>query len=483
MKKTILLLLIMVLVFVSCCVARKGKHVSVTQDKLSFVQVDTIYDIAITDLKPIPKVSKKNHIIIKKDYDLGGKNLCIEEGYILSFQGGSFKNGYITGNNTGITYKGRAVFDRIGIRGTWRVESISTDMFKDLNYEQSLADVLALTNAHINNNVVIKDYGYNYPVRVTSIGMYHAPLKLYSNTDLQLDGHISLMPTNLYQYNIVIVDECNNVKIHGKGSINGDKNNHDYSIDEQHIAWKSHEWGRGIRVSRSKDILISGIFVNDCTGDSYNIAENSRCIILDGVTAAGSRRQGITIAVASDVTIKDCHFINIGRDKGTAPGAAIDIEPNNEECEINNIIIDGCIINNCRQGVISWSHGYGNTWKDKVDGKTVLHRDGRHYVNLTITNCSIDETDCAFSLYGWDKATVRGCNVTNADYFTIYPKNTTFTSNNIECEHFMNNWAKISNCSIIDNSIKVKNKSVIRLDDSAFDDNSFIDGSSLDVRN
>lgn len=456
----------------SCSVARKGDGEAVKQEQTrANIQGQEIERVGIDDLNPRLKITSDNRIIVKKEYNLTGRNLVLNEGYTLDFQGGSFKNGYITGNKTKILYKGKVVFDKVGIRGTWIVENITTDMFKDLNYEQSLADVLALTNPQVMNRVLIKDYGYYYTVDVTRTGMFDAPLKLKSNTDLQLDGMIKLLPTNLFQYVILIVNQCNNVKVHGKGSIIGDKDIHDYSIDEKHNAWKSHEWGHGIRVSNSHDIEISGISVNKCTGDSYNIIDNSHKILLKGINADGSRRQGVTIGVASNVTIKDCQFLNIGKGNGTSPGSAIDIEPNNTECEIRNVIIDGCKIKNCRQGIISWSYGYGNTWTNNVKGEKKEHRDGRHYVNITITNCEIDGTEYAFSLYGWDKAEIRRCKVKNSVYFTKYPKNTLFTDNEINCDYLMHNWAKISNCTIRGNRMNIRKKTMIRLNDSKFDTN------------
>lgn len=430
-------------------------------------------EIGVLDLSPKPTVSS-NHIIIKKDYDLEGKNLVLDEGCILDFRGGLFKNGYITGNTTGIVHEGRAVFNHVEIQGTWRVEEISTDLFEDLNYIQSLKDVLALTDATVINNVIIKDYGYNYPVKVTGINMESAPLHLKSNTNLQLDGNIQLEPTNLFQYVIVLINGCNNVTIHGKGSILGDRVKHDYSIDDAHKAWKSHEWGHGLTIANSRNVTIIGISVNNCTGDSYSIGYNSQDILLEGISANSSRRQGITINVASDVTIKNCNFLGIGQENGTAPGAAIDIEPDDMECEVRDIVIEGCSIKDCRQGVISWCYGYGNTYEVNTNNGKIKRREGRHYVNVTVTDCQIDGTDYAFSLYGWDNAEVRGCKVSNSKFFAKYPKNTLIEGNDIECETLMINWALLDNCSIINNQIKVKNQSAIRLQNSKYSNNKYV---------
>ena len=479
---TYILVCCLAVVFDSCSAARSNKVVPQTKEVQIASEPSKLEEVSFSDLRPKLNITRDNHVIVKKNYDLDGKNLVLNEGYILDFQGGSFANACITGSNTEVVYREKPIFDQMTIRGTWIVQEVTTDMFKDLNYVQSLADVLALTNSQVQNRVVVKDYGYDYPVKVSSIDMFDAPLRLNSNTELQLDGNIRLMPTNLFQYVIMLVHGSHDVSIHGAGSIIGDKEKHDYSIDEQHKAWKSHEWGHGIRISKSNNVSLSGITVKDCTGDSYNIIGGSKTIILNRISAVGSRRQGVTIGVASDVTITHCRFLNIGKENGTPPGSAVDIEPDNTECEIRNIIIDSCEIKDCRQGIISWSYGYGNTWTEKVKGKNVEQKDMRHYVNVTVTNCQITGAEYAISLYGWDQAVVRGCKVTESKYFAKYPKNTVFEDNDIESDYLMINWARLSNCSIKGNRIKVKNQTAICLQKSNYIDNAIIGNTRVIVQ-
>lgn len=406
----------------------------------------------------------------------------MENGYTLDFQGGTLCNGHIKGKNTKIDYKGDVIFDKVAIRGTWNVKEISTDMFRDLNYENSLADVLALTNEVVDNEVIIKNYGYDYPVKVSSIGMFDAPLKLSSHIDLQLDGNIRLIPTNLFQYRILVLKDCKDVKIHGKGIIRGDRTNHDYSIDEAHKEWKNHEWGCGIKISNCQDVEISGISVNNSTGDSYNIGEKSNGIVLNGVSANGSRRQGVTISVASDVTIKNSHFLNIGKVNGTAPGAAVDIEPNNTKCEIKNIVVENCDITDCRNGVISWSNGFGNSWTESVNGKNILNHDGRHYVNILVKGCKISGTNSALSLTGWDKGEIFDCEVSKSEFFLRTPQNMTVSGNSINSKYLFPNNTSVSNCTIINNNINVQKKSNVILKGSRFKNNAISSQTRLDVR-
>ena len=476
----ILCVVLSTLTAVSCCVARGGQAINSVKDTIATNrQLD---NRGVTPLLSQIEECKSGYVVIKHHYDLQGKEIIFKEGSTLVFKGGSLSNGSIKGNNTKIVYKRGAVFDNVSVSGTWVVTNISTDMFRDLNYVNSLADVLAFTNPAVYNHVIIKDYGYEYPVRVSSVGVYEAPLRINSNTDLQLDGTISLLGNNLFQYRIMLLNNCQNVKIKGNGGIKGDRESHDYSIDEEHKAWKSHEWGHGIKLSNCQNIEISGIFVNDCTGDSFSIGENSEKITLYKITAEGSRRQGVTISVASDVTVDKCIFQNIGKNNGTAPGAAVDVEPDNSECEIKNIRIKDCIIHNCRNGIVSYSKGYGTTWTESVAGKSVVKTDGRHYVNITIKGCSISGTHDAFSLIGWDKGEIEDCKVSEVELLLRAPQNILVKGNEIECKYFIPHNICVENCEITNNKLLLKTKTDLMLKKSAWNNNKVTSQSQINVR-
>ena len=477
---TVLYLLLMTLLTVSCCVTRNGN--TVNGEKKTDLITEQLNELSVAPLLSQIENSTSGDIIVKQHYDLQGKELVLRNGCTLVFKGGSFSNGTIIGDNTRIKYYGGVIFDNIGIRGTWVVKNITTDMFKDLNYINSLSDVLALTSGNMDNHVLIKDYGYEYPVKVSSIGVNEAPLKVNSNTVLQLDGSIRLLENNLFQYRIMVMKDCKNVKISGKGSINGDRENHDYSVDDEHKAWKTHEWGHGIKIANCQNIEISDISVNDCTGDSFSIGENSENIILHGVTAEGSRRQGVTIAVASNVTIDKCTFQNIGKENGTAPGAAIDVEPDNIECEIKNILIRDCEIKNCRNGIVSYSKGYGTSWTENIAGESITKRDGRHYVNILVEGCSISGVSDAFSLMGWDKGEIKKCQVSDAYLFLRDPNNFLIKGNEIDCEYLIPHKKFVENCEINNNKLTLRNNAELVLKKSTWNNNNVSNTTSVKVR-
>lgn len=462
-------LLLIALSTVSCCVARNGN--AVKSEKKTTLKNEQLYEISVAPLQSLIEKSTNGEIIVKQHYDLQGREIVLSSGCTLVFKGGSFSNGTIIGDNTRIKYNGGAIFDNVRIRGTWAVNNITTDMFKDLNYVNSLADVLALTNGNVGNHVLVKDYGFEYPIKVSSIGVNEAPLKVKSNTDIQLDGSISLLGNNLFQYRIMVMQDCKNVKISGKGSIKGDRENHDYSVDDEHKAWKTHEWGHGIKISNCQEIEISGISVNDCTGDSFSIGENSENIILHGVTVEGSRRQGVTIAVASDVSIEECNFLNIGKVNGTSPGAAIDVEPDNTECEVKNILIRDCEIENCSNGIVSYSKGYGTTWTENIAGESVVKRDGRHYVNITVESCSICGVHDAFSLIGWEKGEIKNCQVSDVYLFLRDPNCFMIEGNEIDCEYFIPHKKIVEKCEIKNNKLTLRNNAELVLKKSTWNNN------------
>lgn len=429
--------------------------------------------VSIQQLSPSPKIGGKV-VTIEYDYDLNGKDLVMEKDYTLKFRHGSLTNGRIIGNNTSIiNTTDKPIFDRISFSGSWNVNYITTDFFKDLNYEQSLNDVLALANDEVKNRILIKDYGFDYVVVATTFDNYKGALHLPSNLDLQLDATIRLKPTNLFQYRIIMLYNRHDVKIHGKGSVIGDKDKHDFSIDEAHIAWKSHQWGHGIKLAGCNNIKIYGIEVSNCTGDSFSISDGTTNVELNSITAKNSRRQGVTIAVASDILISNCSFIGIGRENGTPPWSAIDIEPDDTDCEIRNITITGCNIINCPNGIISWSRCYGTEYEDTVDGVKVQKREGRRYVNIKVTDCRFEKISNAFALVGWDNVSIENCTVDNADYFMRAPlKNMTIRNNDGDCNHFTEGTIAC-NSIVKNNRIRLKEEKNYELNNSVLSNNDF----------
>ena len=77
------------------------------------------------------KFNKENHIYkITKDIDLEDGELVIPAGCTLDFQGGSFSNGTITGNNTTIKAGLEQIFsESVILNGTWNVTEAYPEWF------------------------------------------------------------------------------------------------------------------------------------------------------------------------------------------------------------------------------------------------------------------------------------------------------------------------------------------------------------------
>ena len=83
-----------------------------------------------TNLLTQEMVGKENTIyIIQYDYDLNGQTITIPTGCTLDFQGGSFSNGTIIGNDTKIINNLSYIFKNVEIQGVWNVSEVYPEWF------------------------------------------------------------------------------------------------------------------------------------------------------------------------------------------------------------------------------------------------------------------------------------------------------------------------------------------------------------------
>lgn len=175
------------------------------------------------------------------------------------------------------------------------------------------------------------------------------------NTELIIDGSLHLAPNGFKSYDMIRV-VGSNVKIHGKGSIIGDKTKH---------TGREGEWGMGIRLHGSRNVTISELTIADCWGDCIYIGGDSKKIQISNCLLRGSRRQGISITKADGVTISNCKIANIS---GTNPQYAIDIEPN-KRCVVDNVLIENVTVTGCEGGfrAVIGKEEFGNARIGKVE--------------------------------------------------------------------------------------------------------------------
>lgn len=321
-----------------------------------------------------------NDIVIEDTINLMNKICIVPESMKLVFKGGYIKNGTLIGNDTRLM-SSKACFNKVKIQGSWNVPIISTSLFGDLGYENSLRDVVALANPSVKNKIYIEAGKY----QVTAQKNGDVCIPVGSNTDFVLDGEICLTPNGFRNYYIVQVTG-ENIKISGKGTIIGDKHTH---------TGTSGEWGMGIDVEDAHNVSIYGLTIKDCWGDCIYVGTESTDVNIYNCKLDHGRRQGISITSANDVLIRNCLISNV---EGTNPQYAIDVEPNKNET-VDNVVIENVTIYNCCGGILL----YGKASNAKI-GKVSI----RNSIINGVTKMPINLIKC-------ESVEVRGCTFTRHD--------------------------------------------------------------------
>lgn len=372
-------------------------------------------------------ISKENTIyIIQYDYNLNGQTITIPSGCVLKFEGGSISNGSIKGTDTNIIAPQIRIFNTILLSGTWKVRDIFDDWFDfnaTTNFDNinNFYNISILQSDDLENNVILK-------------GNYYSSLKdgivlsLSSNTNLVLNGSISLLPNNLSSYSIIKGVDKENIKISGGGRLIGDLQNH---------LGDTGEWGFGISFTGCKTVSITNIDSSYMWGDGLYIGASddtkeetlSQNIQVNNCKFEYNRRQGISITGAVDVFVNNCYFFNTGRINGTSPKAGLDIEPSglyNSNVTISNCIADSnvstgflvygdnrnIVIDNCasKNQLISITIAQRSATTDNDD---VFIRHGNIGGSLQITRGNIRVEDCEVdSVYFTADTSGIGANVT-----------------------------------------------------------------------
>lgn len=376
------------LLLVSCqCVV---KRLNANYFELSEYSTDSV-DIDLTIYE------KDGKYIINDTIDLKRKTLYIPANIHIVMKKGLFKNGCIVGNNTRLEYK-NVVFDRVKIKGTWIVPKVKSSMFKTLSYDNSLKDLLALTNSKIKNNVHI--YKDDYFLR--AMCNHDQCLTLSSNTEIIIDGNIILRPNDFTHYSILHLSG-DNITIKGNGIIIGDKKNH---------LGKYGEWGMGVYIYGGDRVRIEGLTIKDCWGDCVYVTNNSKNVCINNCNLDNGRRQGISVISAESVEIRNCLIQNI---MGTDPEYAIDIEPNEDDI-VRYVLIDKVKVENCCGGFASYGRAQ-NAIIDSVVIKNCYVRNlskcpmtfsETRYVLIDNSKIINRQYNTSLKLYDVDQANVNG---------------------------------------------------------------------------
>ena len=227
-------------------------------------------------------------------------------------------------------------------------------------------------------------------------------LLVESNTTIVMSDNATIkgIPNNSTHYTILAIRNVKNVTIIG-GNLIGDK------------SLNNGEWGYGINIFASDNVLINNVKISNCLGDSININGNdypsegaithSSNVRIINCELFESRRQGISVE-ACDTCLIDNNYIH--HINGTNPEYAIDIEKNIENQVLNNITISNLRAeNNTHGSILLYSDNTNTVIKDcalkggvAINKATNLkmmnvHTDAIGYINCidgTIVNCSFN---------------------------------------------------------------------------------------------
>jgi polygalacturonase len=149
-------------------------------------------------------------------------------------------------------------------------------------------------------------------------------INLRSNMRLSLYGgaYLDAIPNNAQRYWIVKAWNVNNVEIEG-GYFVGERTQHQGTAGE---------WGYDINIQGSNNVYVHDTTLSNSWGDGILVGgtgSGSTVVVSTGVTlnrvkSNNNRRQGLTIAPATQVYVVNSSFTG---SNGTAPQAGIDIEP------------------------------------------------------------------------------------------------------------------------------------------------------------
>lgn len=184
-----------------------------------------------------------------------------------------------------------------------------------------------------NNTIVFP----NFPLLINEKGL---TVKSNSNIYFPEKAKIILKANKLGQYEILRIHDVENVKVYFP-NIQGDRYVH---------TAKDGEWGMGISIRGTNNVLIYGGKVEKCWGDGIylgispitnNVINNN--IKIQKSLVDDNRRNGISIISAQNSVFEDLITSNTF---GTAPNAGIDIEPNANSDIIKNLTFNNVVAYN-----------------------------------------------------------------------------------------------------------------------------------------
>ncbi len=243
-------------------------------------------------------------------------------------------------------------------------------------------------------------------------------------------------------YNVIHINNAENVMISG-GRIVGERYEH---------SGKMGEWGMGIGIYDSSDIIITGVSISECWGDGIYIGSHHEYVLpagcnnitIEKCNLRNNRRNNLSIVCGKYVSVDQCSFDYAN---GTAPEYGIDIETNYSKnpCEYitisnsdfygnaqasigivtaaNYIKIIGCTLNGAFINYAGENVVVSNSViNGEVDARIGILleegtkiNDGGVKEDLLIASFSAAQGPYSFGEYQTDDSNVMSCNVIESD--------------------------------------------------------------------
>lgn len=151
-------------------------------------------------------------------------------------------------------------------------------------------------------------------------------------------ANFTINTNNYTHYNILYLNNAENVTVTGNFSVTGDRTTH---------TGTDGEWGHCISVFGGSNISISGGVLKDAWGDGLYLSEIGenvpKNVFATKLKIDNARRNGISIVAGSNIFIDSVIITNVN---GTAPQNGIDVEPNYQN-KLGYISIKNCVMENC----------------------------------------------------------------------------------------------------------------------------------------
>jgi hypothetical protein len=250
------------------------------------------------------------------------------------------KSNYIIGSSTTKVFNDKSIIDELYSND--KLVKIIDFLPENFN-ENAEVDYTNIVQEVLNTYPIIEFP--NFPLLINDKG-----LEVRSNSSLIFNEHslLKLQSSDKIFYTILNLTDVENVTLFSP-KIEGDRYRR---IDRDS---QEGEWGMGIFINASKNIVINNAAITKCWGDGIYIGgcnkelhnENIQIInpVIDDI-----RRNGISITCGKQISLMDAHISNC---RGKAPESGIDIEPNYNSNIIEDILIKNAYtFNNANIGIV-----------------------------------------------------------------------------------------------------------------------------------